>query len=91
MAALGLRGLRELEDVKTGPIAVSTGFQHRTHYIEELRGFCLINEKKQEWYKKLPFTEKTAKNISAKNKYKVMALYVGFINYSLKTISILGE
>ena len=75
MAALGLKGLRELEDIKTGPIAVSTGFQTRTHYIEEMRSFCLHHEKKQEWYKKLPHDQKTQKNFAAKNKYKRYAKY----------------
>ena len=75
MAALGLKGLRELEDIKTGPIAVSTGFQYRTHYIEEMRSFCLHHEKKQEWYKKLPHDQKTQKNFAAKNKYKRYAKY----------------
>ena len=75
MAALGLKGLRELEDIKTGPIAVSTGFQYRTHYIEEMRSFCLHHEKKQEWYKKLPHDQKTQKNFASKNKYKKYAKY----------------
>ena len=75
MAALGLKGLRELEDIKTGPIAVSTGFQYRTHYIEEMRSFCIHHEKKQEWYKKLPHDQKTQKNFAAKSKYKRYAKY----------------
>ena len=59
MSTLNLKGLRELEELETGPLALSKAFQHRIHYIEEARVFSLMHEKKQVVMKVQKNTEQT--------------------------------
>ena len=75
MTTLGLKGLRELDDVKTGPLALSGAFQNRLHKLEDARAKFIQNEKKQEWFRRLPPPERCGKNLNIKNKYRKYAKY----------------
>ena len=75
MATLGLKGLRELDDVKTGPAALSGAFQNRLHKLEDARAKFIQHEKKQEWFRRLPPAERCGKNLNIRSKYRKYAKY----------------